>query len=171
MTKPLLLLDVDGPLNPWALRATREGYTAYRMTPHGWTGRPLNVRLSPAHGPMLLDFAATHGVELVWATTWAQDANTMIGPRIGLPELPVIDFGGGQPGALPGWKYQAVAQYASGRPLAWFDDDFAEAAYIKARWRFEDAREGVPTLLHDVDPTMGLTQVDLDTVAEWVKTL
>lgn len=49
----------------------------------------IDVALNPAHGPMLLRFAAEHGVELVWATTWTDDANTMIGPLLELPELPV----------------------------------------------------------------------------------
>lgn len=48
-TKPLLLIDVDGPLNPYAAQAERrpEGYTTHRMRPTGWTPaqspRPLRV--------------------------------------------------------------------------------------------------------------------------------
>ena len=38
--KPLLLIDIDGPLNPYAalsLPTTPEGYTRHRMRPTGWT--------------------------------------------------------------------------------------------------------------------------------------
>jgi|SRR6476646_831306 len=174
MGKPLLLLDVDGPLNVWAASnsKTPKGYRTHRMSPRGWTGPPLKVRLWPAHGPMLLDFAETHSVELVWATTWEDQANTMIGPEIGLPELPVIDFGGQQPGRLHGWKYPDVSAYAHDRALAWFDDDFGAPEYAEAQARFLRWRAGhAATLLHHVDPTVGITQADLDAVAEWVKAL
>lgn len=64
--RPLLLLDVDGPLNPF--RATKpEGYTAHRLPT---AGSSFQVWLNPGHGRMLLDFADRHGVELVWCTTW-----------------------------------------------------------------------------------------------------
>lgn len=171
MDKPILALDVDGPLNPWAASNSKvpKGYRSHRMSPRGWVGPPLKVRLNPAHGPMLLDFAATHGVELVWATTWEDQANTMIGPHIGLPALPVIEFGGRQ--ALSrGWKYRAVGEYATGRPLVWLDDDFLEPSYARARMLFDEDRHaaGVPTLLMTIEPQIGLTSGDLTTVAEWL---
>lgn len=76
--RPLLLLDVDGPLNPWAAKPCRrpDGYTTHRLRPSGWehAKKPLRVWLSPAHGPMLLDFSAGNNVELAWATTWQDDA-------------------------------------------------------------------------------------------------
>jgi hypothetical protein len=32
--------------------------------------------------------------ELVWATTWPAEANEVIAPRLGLPELPVVTWPG-----------------------------------------------------------------------------
>ncbi|MFE0674948.1 hypothetical protein [Streptomyces sp. NPDC058867] len=57
MARPLLFLDVDGPLNPWAAKPERrpEGCTTIRAT--AGPGRPLRVWLNPAHGPALRDFA------------------------------------------------------------------------------------------------------------------
>lgn len=98
----LLLLDVDGVLNPFAVTPTARplGYRTYRYTPDGrwYSGR--NVRrhqgvrvwLHPAHGARLRELAAAAGLDLAWATTWLHDANRFIGPAIGLPELPVIEF-------------------------------------------------------------------------------
>lgn len=171
MFQPLLLLDVDGPLNPFAAKPTRRpaGYTTHRLRPHGWAHaeKPLRVWLSPAHGQMLLDIAATHGVELAWATTWQHQANTMIGPILGLPELPVIEFDS-HPHTLKGWKFPAVADYSAGRPLIWFDDDFGEPRFVHAMAEFQSRRESIPTLLYHIDPGIGLTQSDLDVVGEWL---
>ena len=162
--KPLLLIDVDGPLNPFAAKPTRrpEGYTTHRLAPKGCNPRkPYRVWLNPGHGRMLLDFAETAGVELVWCTTWEHDANKMIGPVIGLPVLPVIELG------FPAtrWKFGAVAEYAAGLPLAWLDDDFDEHRTAR-RW-FDAQRADMPTLLHHVDARIGLTDADLDAVAAW----
>lgn len=163
--KPLLLLDVDGPLNPYAAKPTRrpEGYTTHRLAPKGCNPRkPYRVWLHPGHGRMLLDLTERAGMELVWCTTWEHDANTMIGPVVGLPELPVIEFGF----TATRWKFNAVAEYAAGRPLAWLDDDFAD--YPDERAWFETQRGDTPTLLHHVNPRTGCTADDLAAVEAWV---
>ena len=162
--RPLLLLDVDGPLNPYGAKPERRpaGYATHRLTPTGWI-KLLRVWLNPSHGPMLMEFAERAGMELAWATTWSADANTMIGPLIGLPELPVIML---KPGFYLEWKWTAVAAFAAGRPLAWLDDDFM--AWRHLRTGFDSARRGIPTLLHHVDPRIGITSADLDAVEEWV---
>ncbi|SEB67496.1 hypothetical protein SAMN05216482_0488 [Streptomyces sp. PAN_FS17] len=101
MSRPLLFLDVDGPLNPYAAKPTRrpDGYTTLRVPRDNgdfqdhqelsFRRGPLRVWLNPAHGQALLKL----GYELCWATTWMADANRWIGPVIGLPELPFVDFG------------------------------------------------------------------------------
>lgn len=174
--RPLLLLDVDGPLNPYAAKPTRrpEGYITLRLRPAGWerAKNPLRVWLNPEHGPMLLKFAEEHGAELVWATTWMADANTMIGPAIGLPPLPYIDYID-HPGTVRGWKYPATLEYAANRPLVWVDDDFGALDRIRDRDAFMEARRtaGLPTKLHHVDPRIGLTVLDLRQIGRWLKSL
>lgn len=74
--KPLLLIDIDGPLNPYGGKPQRrrEGYTTHRMRPSGWThDKPLRVWLNPGHGEELLALADRY--ELVWATTWKGEAD------------------------------------------------------------------------------------------------
>lgn len=168
MRKPLLLLDVDGPLNPFAAKPTQrpDGYETHRLTPAGWR-EPLRVWLNPKHGPMLL--ALTDVVDLAWATTWTDQANTMIGPRIGLPELPVI------PVMQPSWadrgphiwKIAAVRAYVGDRPFAWFDDDFTKADLA---WAEERTAAGFPVLLLPISPRVGIVQDDIDQVAAWART-
>jgi hypothetical protein len=167
--KPLILLDVDGPLNPYEAKATQrpEGYLTHRLTPTGWRGKPLRVWLNPDHGKMLFDFATAHDAELAWATTWEHDANSMIAVNVGLPPLPVVEFTGqltrsaGQPFR---WKYAAVLEFAQGRPLVWLDDDFDH--YPEARAWFEQERGDLFTVLHWVSPRVGITAADLDAVSD-----
>lgn len=152
--KPLLLLDVDGVLNPLVIRKP-EGYTKHRALGY-------DLWLNHGHGLLLTAFAEFHDVELAWATTWEDHANEYIGPHIGLPQLPVI-----YPFNRKFWKFSGVHSYAKDRPLAWLDDDFDY--YPDGQAWFNQVRRGTPTLLHLVSPKVGLTGKDLDAVASWLE--
>ncbi|MEV6103385.1 HAD domain-containing protein [Streptomyces sp. NPDC051940] len=162
--RPLLLLDVDGPLNPYAAQPERRpaGYTTHRFTaPLGHGGaRPLRVWLSPAHGPRLLGLP----YELVWATTWMHGANTHIAPVLGLPELPVIEWPelfAVEPDGVH-WKAPHILRWAAGRAFAWVDDEITDADE-----RFFAAHHPGPALLHHVDPRRGLRDEDFAALAAW----
>ncbi|MFD7089388.1 hypothetical protein ACFV94_16530 [Streptomyces sp. NPDC059896] len=170
-TKPLLLIDVDGPLNPYlALTAERapEGYARHWTRPSGWPeDQPLPVLLNPEHGVELLALADRY--ELVWATTWEDDANAWIGPVLGLPELPYVEWSGPEPRGVPlgtFWKTPYVLEYAAGRPFAWVDDEIT--SYDRA---WTDQRHLAAALLLRIDPGTGLTRPDFDTLAEWAAAL
>lgn len=165
--KPLLLIDVDGPLNPYAALSRRrpapDGYRRHRMRPTGWTDGPaLPVLLNRDHGDALLELAGRY--ELVWATTWKDEANEWIGPRLGLPPLPYIDWpvmhGGTPDGTF--WKTGYVVEYAAGRPFAWVDDEITER---DLRW-IEQQGAGAHLLL-GIDPRTGLRRADFDALAGW----
>ncbi|WP_405773908.1 hypothetical protein [Streptomyces sp. NBC_01538] len=121
--RPLLLLDVDGPLNPFRARLLRHrGYVTRRVHPSNWSARQkpgsrrlrrgLRIRLHPGHGARLLALP----YDLAWATTWMHEANEMIGPVIGLPTaLPVIEFTNlfaEDPDGLY-WKTRRVVEWAA----------------------------------------------------------
>jgi hypothetical protein len=182
----LLLLDVDGPLNPYAAKATRRpaGYSTYRLTSRGrWlTGKEarrrkgMRVWLNPGHGSMLRELAEETGLMLAWATTWLQQANTYVAPVLALPDLPVVEFpesdlqpvAGGHHWRRDGnWKWPGVATFADGRPLAWLDDEHDDPLYGGARQAFERERAGSPTLLVHVDPGTGLQPEHVDMVRAW----
>ncbi|MGX4692915.1 hypothetical protein [Streptomyces sp. JNUCC 63] len=161
MSRPLLFLDVDGPLNPWAAWRERlpEGCVTIVVALH--PGRALRVRLNPAHGPALLRL----GYDLCWATTWMDAANRWIAPVVGLPELPYVDFGAGLFATRPDgvhWKTEAIVAYAAGCPFAWVDDEQspADTAYVAAE-------HPAPALLHHVDPGVGLREPDFVALAEF----
>lgn len=156
--KPLLMVDVDGPLNPWAASGRRNqkaGYRRYRID--GYV-----VYLKRSHGQALLDL--TDVFDLVWCTTWGHQANTDIGPRIGLPPLPVIEFGSVpiQPESRLYYKTLYVQPFADDRPFAWVDDEISnwDSMYLS------DVHEA-DTLLLKIDPTIGLAEEDFAALRRW----
>ncbi|EDY49217.1 secreted protein [Streptomyces clavuligerus] len=175
VNRPLLFLDVDGPLNPYAAQPeTRpHGYTTLRVPRSDahddnrglWPRRrPLRVWLNPEHGRVLLQL----GFELCWATTWMGDANRWIAPVLGL-ELPFVDFGDALLQERPDgvhWKTGPLVDYAGGRPFAWVDDEQSELdqAYVTAHHRG-------PGLLHHVNPRIGLRESDFHTLADFAGSL
>ena len=87
--------------------------------------------------------------DIVWATTWEHHANRTIGPLLGLPALPVVEFrdrGRGDTRKLPD-----VSRYAGDRALAWVDDHLYDDA---DRWA---AGREAPTLLIRPTSTLGLS--------------
>ncbi|MFD5918210.1 hypothetical protein ACFVYP_25900 [Kitasatospora sp. NPDC058201] len=169
---PLLLLDVDGPLNPYAAKPHQRpaGYGTHRVKPDSWVARfpqrpaeyvrPLRLWINPDHGPELLSLP----YELVWATTWMAEANTWIAPLLGLPELPYVawpQLHQEDPDGLH-WKTRALVAWAAGRPFVWVDDELGpqDAAWIA------DHHPGRALALH-VDPKLGLRGGDFATLREW----
>ncbi|MGW0566929.1 HAD domain-containing protein [Streptomyces tauricus] len=176
----VLFLDVDGPLIPFGPSAggprggsgspasgSGSGGAECRPIP----GNPLLGRLDPAVGPRLLAL----GCDLVWASTWLDDANEVVAPRIGLPELPVVRWpdtrADASTAAAPEgprglhWKTRHIVEWAGRRPFIWVDDE------IGAMDRFwVDAQHRGPSLLHRVDPGRGLTDEDFGVLADWLRT-
>lgn len=152
----LLFIDVDGPLNPYdrsPCDAWEAGYA--RITGY-------HVHLHASHGPALRALPYT----LVWATTWGSTANRQFSPRLGLPELPVVEFDTPEVDEDLYFKTPAIVEYAAGRPFAWIDDEITDADREWVATRHEG-----PALLHWVDPAVGLVDADFDVLAAWAGTL
>ncbi|MDH6223309.1 hypothetical protein [Streptomyces sp. MJP52] len=156
---PLLFLGVDGPLLPF-------GSGVARPAPEtAGTGNPLLSRLRPELGPRLLAL----GCELVRATTWPDEANEVLSPRPGLPELPVVrwpeDSGAEGPRGLHR-KTAPLVAWAGGRPFLRVDDEIGP---VDRLW--VEAGHPGPALLHRVDPRRGLTGPDFTALAGFTTAL
>lgn len=137
----MLLLDIDGVLSPDAAPATPAGFVEHALGEY-------QVRIAQQHGEWLRSLLGEF--DLVWATSWEDDANRLISPLLGLPRLPFIEFTEGR--AIGTWKLPCVVRFVGNRPCAWVDDELDSDADDWAR-----ARE-IPTLLVRADPSQGLTR-------------
>ncbi|WP_354642769.1 hypothetical protein [Kitasatospora camelliae] len=175
-TRPLLLLDVDGPLSPYTAEpdGRPEGYRPYEVMPAFWRARhrgrpdgevpPLRLWLDPSHGPALraLPF------DLVWCTAWRGEADAWIGPLLGLPPLPSVDWPRmhqGDPDGLH-WKTRHLTAWAAGRPFAWVDDEVEpqDTAWIAAH-------HPAPAMTLWVDHRFGLRAADFAALTAWAGSL
>jgi len=155
---PLLFLDVDGPLLPFGGSGPSE-WGATSDAPH-------LSRLRVDVGPRLAALPCT----LVWATTWLEDANTEIAPRLGLPALPVVTWP--EPTEAQEredqwlglcWKTRTVVEWAAGRPFAWVDDEITRA---DREW--VSSNQQAPAMLRSVDATYGLADRDFAVLGAWL---
>ena len=157
--RPLLFLDVDGPLLPFGGNP--------QPGPQRAVAVPHLARLRPDIGRRLAALPCT----LVWATAWLEDANTEIAPRIGLPNLPVVTWP--EPTEAHEredqwfglcWKTRTLVAWAAGRPFAWVDDEITDA---DRDWVC--AHHPGPALLHRVEASRGLTDQDLAVLDAWLR--
>jgi hypothetical protein len=73
---PLILVDVDGVLNPSQHEA--DGYRSQWVFPNGV---PHRLWLHPMHGQILSELAEAANADLVWASYWRDRADTKTGSR------------------------------------------------------------------------------------------
>ncbi|MEU0502203.1 HAD domain-containing protein [Nocardia sp. NPDC005998] len=161
--RPLLFLDVDGPLIPFG---GASGHESDSSPLPAWQdgANPLLAHLDPGLGPLL----STLACELVWATTWMHEANHSVGPALGLPTLAVVDWPERPDDRIDEWfglhwKTRTLIEWAAGRSFIWIDDEIGDG---DREW--VSAHHGGRALLHRVDPRMGLQRNDFATIVEWI---
>ncbi|WP_435647425.1 HAD domain-containing protein [Kitasatospora purpeofusca] len=164
--RPLLFLDVDGPLIPFGGAPDR--YPTFTTGPQssGDDANPLLSRIDPEHGRRLLALPC----DIVWATTWESAANDSVAPRLGLPRLAVVHWP--EPSGIDDqderrglhWKTRALVEWAAGSPFAWVDDEVTDTDRV-----WVAAHHPGPALLHRVDPRVGLTGGDFAVLDSWFR--
>ncbi|WBB91048.1 hypothetical protein [Verrucosispora sp. WMMC514] len=153
---PVVFLDLDGVLNPFAAPTCPDGYQE-RVLFDGEDPQ----RYCLAHADWIRELAAAG--ELWWATGWGEAANEVYLPLLGVAPLPVVGF---PPVPFdPELKVPAVDAVAADRPAAWLDDNHTA---VGRRWA---AARSVPTLLVSIDPATGWTRADVERVLTWAASL
>lgn len=159
MTRPLLLIDVDGVISlfgfdhaspPAGRFALVDGITHF---------------LSASAGEHLRRLSGEF--ELAWCTGWEEKANEYLPPVLGLPgALPHVVFDPFDRPAQAHWKLGGIDRHVDPeRPLAWVDDAHDDGC---SSWAAD--RPG-PTLLVTTDPAVGLTEREVDRLLGWAKRL
>jgi hypothetical protein len=156
MSRPILAVDVDGVISLFGTDPQPDrSHTQFQLVdgvPHLIslpTGDRLR-RLSELFDP-------------VWATGWEDKANFYLPNILGLSELPFVSF---DVAARPGgahWKLGPIDEYATGRPLAWIDDNFDPSCFEWAERREQ------PTLLVPTETHLGLEEAHVGALEAWVR--
>lgn len=171
--RPVLLLDVDGVLNP--LHADDLSlFEPLEDVVGAWQTQTAVYHSKFNH--QRLELLAAR-FDLVWCTGWEDRANEIISPAHGLPELPVIRF---EPMILSesgltvvefekdrSWKSPWIMKWLSENeigPAAWVDDQI-EAG--DREWARQRTMIGKPTLCVQPDPTIGLTDIHVRHLLQW----
>ncbi len=158
MSRPLLLVDVDGVISLFGFDPTRPPDGRWELVDG------IGHLLSATAGEHLRRLSAWF--ELVWCTGWEEKANDYLPRRLGLPPLPYLSFERALTRSRAHWKLDAIDLYAGPhRALAWIDDahDRACSAWAAAR--------AAPTLLIAADPATGITAVHVTELQRWARTL
>lgn len=171
MSIALLLIDIDGVLIPFPDRAGHgpETHVRHFVVPTGYeAAEPVPIWLNPAHGPLLLGLLNEVPLAPLWCTSWHGDASTLIGLNLGLPAFPHVELG--RPKITTShpngylWKRDPVELLLGPSPAVWIDDDFTSLDHA---WAVARTLAGIPTLLVQPDPKVGLQQKHLETVKAW----
>lgn len=180
---PVVALDVDGvmrllvrpgmtlPYDTITAEVTlrRDAYPRVLHREPEWdeTGENTHSHTFSAVGAAWARELISLGIEVVWATTWQDHANTYFADILGLPHLPnaLADVWPGFREGSPAWKVRALRAAFPGRPLLWVDDNAPFFDFAEQR----GPRERALTRLHHIrDASAGIQQNDVDSMNTWL---
>jgi hypothetical protein len=166
-------VDIDGVINAVSVTAGADSA--------GWA-HLFEIRTKDGRGPFLIRVPKgtrerlerlERDFEMVWATTWMDQAAELLCPRLGIGlRWPYVDLTREIELTWAGtwesetWKLPGIARWAEGtdRPIAWVDDDLGPDAIA---WAERRNRLVAPTCVVDTDPGLGLTDVEVAILLDW----
>jgi len=158
MSRPILAVDVDGVISLFGFEEPPERSRARFELVDGMVHC-----ISLVAGDRLKRLG--EHFELVWATGWEEKANFYLPNLLGIPELPFVSFDGAARFGSAHWKLGPLDEFATGRALAWIDDNFNEGCYEWAEER------GEPTLLVPTEPHLGIEEAHVEALLAWAQSL
>lgn len=179
MDKPVLLIDVDGVLNPYSMKhnkISKLGFTKQIVTVPADEFHPelnLTVVLNKNLAKELLSLDEYY--DLVWCTTWNHHANDILAKLLDFPKLPVLELS--PPTGYNSydelfWKTSQVHDAFSkglykGRRFAWLDDDLSRKDRVFFNHTYGDDFHKLMIIF----PGLGFTLNDKSTLVEWARDL
>jgi hypothetical protein len=156
--RPLLLIDVDGVVCPYAHELVDPAAAGLERATVGYS----QVWLSRDVAEHLLHLGELF--QLVWCTAWEDHAAEFLAPFLGLPALPVIHFD--EPVMEDcHWKWPAIEAFVGDRAFAWADDEIGRDDLARAR------RRSTPTLLVRIEGTHGLDDMHVEQLERFAETV
>lgn len=174
MTKPVLLLDVDGVLAPFGAGPDKLHTHAEHSVDaiSVWLHRDLKDMMQR----LVQSFA------LIWGTMWENRANEHLLEPMGLEDpLEFIEFWRAVPGveqhmnhvtytdkSIQSWKLPWIREWArqDGRPCVWIDDEALEDA---TEWAVKRTEGGIPALVIRTNPALGFIDEHLEELEAWAE--
>ena len=159
MTRPLLLIDVDGVISLFGFDHTTPPAGRYQLVDG------IAHFLSDTAGDYLRQLAESF--ELAWCTGWEEKANDYLPLALGLDgPLPHVVFDPSDRPVQAHWKLGAIDRHVEpGRPVAWIDDAHDDGCRSWA------AARQAPTLLITTDPAVGITEHEVARLLDWAEGL
>jgi hypothetical protein len=163
----VVFLDVDGALVP--LRSLTGDPEWGDWAPESVPGMGvLGVSAPQLHA------VGTLPAQLVWATDWVDDANDVLGSRIGRGSLHVCQRREGA--GCDWWKLGAITSWLADnedvRRVVWIDDKIGEDGPDGRSWGAQLSalleRTGVELLIVEPDADVGLTVARWTAISAWL---
>ena len=186
--RPLFLLDIDGVTNAfdgwvfaedeWMTRTFDKPYKR-REAPEGYRAdiaNGYNLLIPEQLGAWMTELEAA-GFDCVHSTMWVENVYQfaeVAGYGSEWQFIPFHDWhkdgawrSAGMTGlGVGGYKHLGLAEVTEGVPAVVIDDDLGEVNY---QWAAERNAAGIPTLLIQPDPRVGITREHVDQVLEFAR--
>lgn len=163
MSRARLYLDVDGVINA----SQAMGWGKLKKGPARSGGMTWRITWAPA----MIEELRQLDVELVWTTTWRDDALKSIAPLIGWGEHGRVLHPIAPPGNQPSiyWKVVSVAQdqRESKTPFIWIDDELTDLEPHE----FVGLTPRPTALLLSPNPLTGISPRHISKIKNWLDSL